>query len=246
MILPETIKEVLIRELNHPHIKGKKFKDLLSLILDDQNLRSSYPTQPGKPNLDRIRSTTETAFQRAIFNGAYSILQFHDHEKTIHWVDLELPVTLSANPRRKCVDLIGQIDHQPTLCELKFMDRSASDEPKYAAFELATYYYFVLCNYDKLDAGKVHHDLDRQNVFAWQEVVREEPLLLVAANEKYWADWLGRKGYRDDLSKLVKRLNAELQTSLCLFQLEDIDFKRQKGNKDTYKPVVSSRYWKQL
>jgi hypothetical protein len=166
MILPETFKEVLIRELNQPRLKGKKFQDLLSLILDDQNLGSSYPTQPGKPNLDRIRSTAETAFQRAIFNGAYSILQFHDHEKTIHWLDLELPVTLSANPRRKCVDLIGKVDHQPTLCELKFMNRSASDEPKYAI--------------------------------------------------------------------------------LCLFQLEDIDFKRQKGNKETYKPVVSPRHWKQL
>jgi hypothetical protein len=246
LIPQKDFKKILLEELNDRRLKGKKFQELRSLIADDKNLGDDHPTNPRTPSLDGISSTGEGAFQRAIFSGGWSILRFHNQERMIQWLDLELPVMLSTSARRKSVDLIGNIDNHPTLCELKFMERSAGDEPKYAVFELVIYYYFVLCNCTKLDAGKVHHKLDDQSGFEWKDVVRDYPLLLVAANKKYWEFWLGKKYYREDLLNLIKNLNAKLQIDVCAFQLEDVDFKLQKGKKDVYKPTIRSKHWQQI
>lgn len=246
MISPATFKAILLRELDNSGLKAKSFKELVSLILDDLNLDSDYPTQPGRPNLDRIKSTTETALQRAIFNGGFSILQFDDGESVIEWLDLELPVTLSTFSRRKSVDLVGRVDNIPILCELKVKGRASGDEPNYAVLELATYYYFVLCNHLRLDAVEAHHRLERQDSFAWRDVVSDVPLLLVAANERYWQYWLEEKVYRDRFLRLVGNLNAKLRTRICAFRLENVDFELQKGGKDTYMPTIHSKCWRQI
>ena len=64
-----------------------------------------------------IKSTTETAFQRAIILNKTSII---DNE-IVEWLDIELPIDKDRkNARGHCVDLIGRSAKGYVICELKF------------------------------------------------------------------------------------------------------------------------------
>jgi len=215
---------------------------------DDINCSGDYSTKPGKPNLDNIKSTGETAFQRAIFNGEYSILNYGKEigNKKVVWNDFELPVTLNTKSRRISIDLIGLINNKPVLCELKYHGKSQSkDQPIYAIVELLMYYYFIQCNYKKLDKYNVHHDLLLKD-FKWEIIVENSTSqLLVVANKKYWDYWF-KKTSKKELLKQTLALSVDLNTNIHLFETQDEDYIKQKGIQETYKPTASSNIWTKI
>lgn len=244
----EDFKEKIINKIKELKFPGEKFNTLIERLEADK-LHNPHQTNPKKPNLDKIKSTTETAFQRAIFNGESAILQFKDRKAEVHWLDLELPVTFSGTARRKCIDLIGKINEKPFICELKFKGKSTGDSPEYGLFELLIYYYHILCNNSGkvLDEQKVFHCLLKDE-FKWANIIDEKPMLILAANKSYWSHWLSknRGGHKKDLFGLIETLNKELNVCLSLFQTEDIDFAGQKGTEKFYKPIMNIKTWEQV
>ncbi len=225
----------------------EKIDELKKMLEDEANTTGDYPSSPGKPSLKSIKSTGEKAFQRAIFNNKYSLLDFkrnNGYEK-VDWLDLELPVTLNKNPRRRSIDLIGSIDGVPVLCELKYKEKSHSDNPIYAMVELLIYRYFISCNYEKLDKYDVHHHLIFDD-FKWGWIAKNPfPQLLVVANRSYWDYWFNRIP-KNDLWELVKKISLVLDSSIHFFETEDEDYIKQKGLDEKYKPSVNSNVWKKI
>lgn len=227
--------------------KGKiSLKDILN---NEENCKYDYPSSPGKPNLNHIKSTGETAFQRAIFNGIETELtNGTELINKVRWLDLELPVTLNKNSRRRCLDLVGSLDHSdsPVLCELKFCtncDSYASNHPVYAIVELLVYYYLLLSNYENLDDRKVYHKLDGMRNFTWSTFLKRAPvLLIVAANESYWKYWYKRIESKDQLVKGTYELEKNLNTKIHLFVTQDENFSKLT-NGEGYRPTVSSFTW---
>ena len=214
-----------------------------------QKIKSDYKTKPGKASME-IRSVGETAFQRAIFLSRKSKIDFNS-KKDILWKDLELPVVFSKNPKRNCVDLIGNIGNQLVICELKFMKKtsSSSDSPWYAVLELLIYYYMILENCNKLDDEEVYHENIRGK-FEWKSILFPNPLLMVVANERYWNFWLKKQknAYRSKLLEWLKDLNKELRTEVFLVKTPDVDFEDQKkgASGKAYLPEIESRIWEKI
>ncbi len=245
------LKKELENLLKHK-FNNKKFRELKKSIGTPEYKEGNNPTSPGKSNLNKIASVTETAFQRAIFNG--NISKLNDSGKEIVWLDLELPVTLSSNARRKCIDLVGFLDKNPILCELKYKNKSDGDRPEYAVFELLAYFNWVKWNFKKLDENEVHHQGELYKEFGWKEIANHsKPTLIVAANNRYWDDWLKknihRGCYKENLLKRINDLNNKLKINICLFRTDDEDFMTQKkeyGVKEKYEPKVTSKIWRQI
>lgn len=238
-ISKEDFKRKLIEFIGYQ--KNNLLDALRKRLEEDNNCSGDYLTKPGKPNLNNIKSTGETAFQRAIFNGKYSKLNYGKGigNKKVVWNDFELPVTLNKRPRRISIDLIGLIDNKPVLCELKYHGKSPSkDQPIYAIIELLMYHYFIQCNYKKLDKYSVHHDLLKD--FKWKTIVENSTAqLLVVANKKYWDYWF-KKISKKELLKQTIALSVDLNLNIQLFETPNEDFIKQKGIQETYKPIVSS------
>lgn len=245
-ISKEEFKKKLIDFITNQN--NSSLDTLRKKLVDDDNCFKDYPTNPGKPNLDNIKSTGETAFQRGIFNGEYSILKYGKEigNKKVVWNDIELPVTLNKNSRRISVDLIGFINDQPVLCELKYQKKSTSKEPPiYAIVELLMYHYFIQCNFKKLDKHNVHHELFMKK-FKWEEIVENEvSLLLVVANKKYWDYWF-KKTSKKELLKQTLGLNVDFNLNINLFETQDEDYEKQKEKQEKYKPTVSSKIWTKI
>jgi hypothetical protein len=230
--------------LNSSKITSEKNRNKLKQKLD---FNSKYhPSKPGKPNLDKIKADTEVAFQRAIYNGTNTHLQ--NESEIVKWIDIEIPVVLSENRRRPCVDIIGTNNDKLVLCELKFNKKSnPNDSPYYAIFELLIYYYFVRCNYKDLDKENIFHDLPTTKNFRWEEYLKNSTAqLLVAANDSYWKYYLKRKNYENELLNEISILENELQIKIQLFKTVDEDFLKQKESNLTYKPNVTSNIWKRI
>ncbi len=251
MLIKEDFEKLMKVELNDLYKKftNKKLESLKTSIEISENKYGNNSTSPGKPNLNKIASVTETAFQRAIFNGEFSNL--NDSTKKIEWIDLELPVTLSSNSRRKCIDLIGLYEGNPILCELKYKNKSDVDRPEYAIFELLSYFNFVKWNFERLDKHSVHHRGYRN--FRWEDIANHlKPTLIVAANNRYWNDWFRKNThkccYKNNLLDRVKDLNTKLKVNICLYFAKDEDFlsQKEKGENGKYTPKVTSKIWYQI
>jgi len=245
LITKEEFKQKLIHLIDHQDINNLSV--LKEILEDKSNITDDYPSSPTKPSLDKIKSTGEKAFQRAIFNGKYSMLDFKRGKvsaEKVTWIDIELPVVLNKNPRRRCIDLIGSMDGVPVLCELKYKEKSPSDHPLYAIIEILMYRYLIHCNYEKLDKHEVHHNF--YNNFRWEIIVKNRfPQILVVANKSYWDYWFNRIS-KDEFVQNAFELGSELDTNIHLFEAPDEDFINQKGNKESYKPTLTSNYWEKL
>lgn len=220
---------------------------LRNILEDEENVLGDHPSKPSMPNFDSIKSTGEKAFQRAIFNSKKSILDYQRSAglETVTWLDIELPVALNRNPRRKCIDIIGSLDGIPVICELKYHERSPSNHPIYGVVELLIYYYFIHCNYQKLDKYDVHHHLVLKD-FKWEVIVKNGfPQLLLVANKKYWDYWFNRLN-KNELAKQVFDLGVLLDANIHLFEAPNEDFIMQKGNKPSYKPELQSNVWTKI
>ena len=226
----------------------KEVQKLINILNDPNKINSEYHTKPGHPNIDLISSTTESAFQRAIFNKGESYLHYRkDGSPTVvRWQDLEIPVVLGRKSRRTCIDLIGSTDGTPVICELKYMEKSVSDHPKYAIFELLIYFYLIRCNFEKLDKNNVHHQFG--SPVNWKMIANNfSTQLIVAANSTYWNYWLSRLNLKD-LIEYVFYIVEELDINLHLFQVLDPvpAFKMQKMNSAKYKPVIEDNHWHKI
>jgi hypothetical protein len=224
----------------------KSLKDLytkLVFFLDALGKSTvSQITVPGKPNLDHIKSTGETAFQRAIFNSHESILATG---RVIRWLDLELPVFVYACKNKRAsrrIDLVGILDSRPIICELKFARIKSKGKPTeppiYAILELLTYYCSILYNNENLD-DTVHHSIDgRKSDFIWRNIVQKDAEVVVCANKCYWD-----RCSHDNLHELVARLNRQLDVQIMLFETDNFDFEQQIGTSTGYKPYVTNKKW---
>jgi len=220
---------------------------LREILEDEENILGDHPSKPSMPNLNSIKSTGEKAFQRAIINGKKTLLdnQRSSGVETVIWLDIELPVTLSASPRRICLDLLGSLDGIPVLCELKYLESSPSNHPVYGVVELLIYYYFIHCNYQKLDKYGVHHHLILKD-FKWEVIVNNGfPQLLLVANKAYWDYWFKRID-KNELVKQIFDLGMMLDTNIHLFEAPNEDFILQKGDKPSFKPKVQSNVWTKI
>lgn len=238
--------------------KLQKFISTTSKITNEKNRNklkeklnfssNKHFSKPGKPNLDKIKADTEVAFQRAIYNGIKTHLK--NESEIVKWIDIEIPVVLSENRRRPCVDIIGSNKDKLVLCELKFKKKSnPSDTPYYAVFELLIYYYFVRCNYENLDEFNVFHDLATTKNFKWEKYLKNStPQLIVTANDSYWGYYLKRKDYKMELLKAIEELENVLNIKIQLFKTEneDFDIQKQKKENDTYCPKVTSNIWTEI
>ncbi|MBC7525535.1 MAG: hypothetical protein H7239_14000 [Flavobacterium sp.] len=231
---------------NSSKITNPKVKD--SLIRKLNFISNNHFSKPGKPNFDKIKADTEVAFQRAIYNGITTQLQ--NESEIVKWIDIEVPVVLSENRRRPCIDIIGSNKDKLVLCELKFKKKSnPSDTPYYAVFELLIYYYFVRCNYENLDEFNVFHDLATTKNFKWEKYLKNStPQLIVTANDSYWEYYLKRKDYKMELSKAIEELENVLNIKVQLFKTknENFDIQKQKGENETYCPKVTSNIWTEI
>ncbi len=230
-------------------ITNPKIKD--NLIEKLKFVSEKHPSTPGGANLNDIKSITETAFQRGIFNGKNTILTENllDEGKIIDWIDLEIPIVLSNKRRRFCIDLIGSNKDKLILCELKYTKKESnpSDSPMYAVFELLIYYNFIRNNFKDLDELKIYHDLPSNKNFNWENHIKKSvPLLLVTANAYYWKYWFKRKNFKIELLKEIADLEKQLHIEIQLFEAEDECFSKQKGENKTYSPKVQSNIWTKI
>jgi hypothetical protein len=244
-ILEEKFKTKLLK-----FISNEKLGELIILkkiLEDDENRTGDYPSSPGKANLNKIKSTGEKAFQRAIFNRKETILNYKELNRSdiINWFDLELPITFNQNSRRRCLDLIGFLDNIPVICELKYYEIAPSNNPIYAVVELLVYYYFICCNYKKLDKYNIHHRIVG-NDFKWKTIAEKpQPKLLVAANIAYWNYWFKRID-KNILIKKVAELSKEMNLKIYLFEAVNEDFILQKNSQPTFNPAITSNVWREI
>ncbi|RKX23105.1 MAG: hypothetical protein DRP35_00250 [Candidatus Zixiibacteriota bacterium] len=252
MLSIEQFREITKKELSNIKFKEKSFEELKDTLNDNSLITADSHCNPKTPNLSDFKSNSETGYQRAIFNTKFSHLTFSSgKDKNINWLDLELPVELRNQSRKKCIDLIGKIDDKPIICELKYKpkdSKSNSDRPEYGIFELIIYYYLILCNNEKLNNNKVHHNSKEISDFNWNNIINEKPLLILAANKKYWENWFDKKTYqpcdtRDEILNLVHNLNKKLEINLCLFETNNIDL---ESDDTKYKGIDVSKEWKQI
>jgi len=241
----EKFKGKLLEFISNNQYSG--LVELKKILEDDKNITEEYPSTPGKQNVDNIRSTGEKAFQRAGFNNKEIILNYKKPvgSETVKWFDLELPVILNKNPRRRCLDLIGFSDETPVICELKYFEKTRSDNPLYAVIELLIYYYFIHCNYQKLDKHSIHHKIVAKD-FKWEMIAKHpHTKLLVVANKAYWNYWF-KKMNKDILSEQVARLGQELESEIHLFEAPNEDFVSQKNLQPTFNPFITSNIWQEI
>lgn len=237
LVPKEEFKKRLIEIIEGAIIQDKRVIKFKNMLLDSSNYGDNHPTKPGPMSFE-IRSTGETAYQRAILNSKETLLDFKKKNgfETVHWMDGELPVVLNKNPRRHSIDLIGLLDGIPVICELKFAKTRNSDSPVYAALELLTYYCFIQFNADSLDKHNVYHR--NLSPFKWNVITNNGfPRLIVCANKSYWDAWF-KKYDKIQLRDQISEWGRLLDTNINLFQTVDFDFKSQKST-GKYTPAIA-------
>ena len=185
-------------------------------------------TNENKPNKPRdfsmkIRSTTETAFQRSIWGRITSEVG----ETTVTWIDIEIPVDCSGNPRGQCVDLIGKDNNgRLVLCELKFGD-PGNGSPAEAAEQIRLYKDYAAKNASSLGH---HKKAETRGTLDWSIVKSTSTRLVVAANSAYWEYWR----QRGELEK------SSLVGIECYKLPIDTDyFENKKPEGETYTPEIT-------
>ena len=224
--------EIIESAIKHDR-KVVRFKDMLS---DNTNFGDNYHTNPKTMSFE-IRSTGETAYQRAILKSGTALLDFKKGNcfESVQWIDGELPIVFNKNPRRPSIDLIGLIDSIPTLCELKFAKIRNSDSPIYAAIELLTYYCFVQFNAGILDKYNVSHK--NLKPYSWNSIIENGfPRLIVCANKSYWDAWFSKYN-KAQLRNQVYDWGMQLDTNINIFQTQNFDFRSQK-HEGKYSPFI--------
>ena len=176
-----------------------------------------------------IKSTTETALQRAIIKGKKSIIE----GKEVTWLDIELPIDTHSKARRRCIDLIGKTDDEYIVCELKFGKDSATDAPYEAKAEVEIYMQAIKYNHKELDKENNIHHINGER-FLWKDVA-EKGRPIIAANEAYWSYWKKHRKVPVPADVPCYSLNVDTQY-----------FKRLKQDREKYEPILNDLIWTSL
>lgn len=177
-----------------------------------------------------IRSTTETAFQRAIILGGTSIID----GEIVEWLDIELPVDGSRKAARgHCVDLIGKSKDGYVICELKFGKNAATDSPEEASNQLKMYRANIERYWSVLDGEKIYHKNGKP--FLWKEIA-DNARYIIAANEEYWSYWLTHK----------EEVQLPSDFECYSLNVKNDCFKQQKANNTKYKPELPECEWTRI
>jgi hypothetical protein len=202
-----------------------------------------YRTRPGHfSGKVSDKNTNETAFQRALYSHSKLTLFGDGLETPLTWRDIELPIILSKQSRRRCVDLIGRIRINGTcctfLCELKYAKPGTAppgNAVDYAVFEALLYYAIVNRDHPLLDGRKVHHENGES--FTWK-AVSESRVILVLANDNFWIPAQQRPNL-ERIRNLVKEVRQSLGIRVLLCSTPNYTSCRPKG-------VIGERYKPEL
>ena len=213
----------------------EKLDKILSVVESNENI---YPSKPGKFK-EVIKDTSEKALQRAILFEEKSKLDNYPGIE-VTWYDIELPVVLNTNPRRKCIDLIGHDSNRFVLCELKFNNKI--DSPISATRELLEYYRLIIKNAVKLDEYSIHHknDICKKYSWEWSSIVKTTPLLVIGANNKYWEIWRKKDNFKNDLMQ-IQLWSKEIDVEIVLYNInvKGSYFESQKISDKSYTPKLN-------
>ncbi|MCK4981628.1 MAG: hypothetical protein KAS17_01830, partial [Victivallaceae bacterium] len=220
----------------------------------------NHPSTPGMLKCDIVK-TKEQAMQRAILGlenkgkicpFAKKILEKSKKykERTISWIDMELPVFFSEDSRRYCLDLLGISDDQPVICELKFVSASSKDSkitnwsdcPIYAAMELFNYHLSILANHKELYTQNIRHQFENTHPNdpggkIWEKYDKGKPILLVAANKEYWEYWnekrTNKKAHKKGICSLetFEKISKKIGVKILPYSFEDMFFELEKNGK---------------
>lgn len=210
-----------------------------------------------------IKDCNEKALQRAMLkqtiDGTSTILE---DETEIEWLDYELPVEFSGNPRNRCVDLIGRDNKgRFVLCELKF-GCNGDDSPFDAEKEALVYLGEICFHWKEMDNHNLHRPYiyikkrsERFNLpnFSWSDFVNSAPRVIIMADKNYWEYWIDRaerqrkgegKGKSDNKQILIKDPQIECYS----IDIEPDFFEKQleKSNEGKYTPELSKNEWKKV
>lgn len=140
-----------------------------------------------------------------------------DNGIKIKWLDYEIPISFEKKGgqrrgRRKCVDLIGEMNNNIVLVELKWgrvKNNYKSDSPVYALFEVLHYAIKAFENRESLQAEEVY----RKNFNYWEKIMKGFPNIVVAANKDYWNLW--KKSYKNKKAwDEFKNMTSHIETKL--------------------------------
>ena len=234
-----SIVDFFTSRMKHPAYRGKHFSEDLGAL--SQKISEAHPTTLG-PYSERVseRNSGETAFQRALKKCSKGKLVGVDLEAAIEWLDIELPIIFSKNPRRTSIDLIGRTKpHGTFLCELKYAGPEKQAPPgnrvDYAIFEALLYFEIIGRDHALLE-GKVYRPPEIS--FRWKDVF-ESRMILVLANDYFWT----RARNSQDIERitgLVADIREFLQIDIFLCSTPNYKFKAE-GVVGEYEPQLLPR-----
>lgn len=178
----------------------------------------------------QVSTTSETAFQRALYNNGISSTPMGD----IEWLDIELPVDKERGGRGHCPDLLGKIGDRYVLCELKFNNHSIDNCPQKAKEEVMRYYNAIKANHEELDRFDNIHRPNGKH-FYWKDFASKDVILMVVADKGYWQYWLKHR-----------KVELPIGVECYSVEVESDEFKKQKGNKKFYVPQIQNIIWTKL
>ena len=194
---------------------------------------------PGNFSIE-IKSTGETAYQRAIFMGKETQIS----NIKIAWVDLEYPTIASGASRDRCLDLLGYCEDKqcPVLCELKISDADGVHHPILALEQLMLYH-------TDLKASGRHspfHLNANMTTPLRPDISYENAILIVAGSTNYW-----RRVSSDDMNKLEQITHLSSHRVIIFAIFPDENFSLQKSNNKNkdgkYRPFLQNgNTWKDV
>lgn len=210
-----------------------------------------------------IVACTETALQRAMLkqtiDGNHTQLE---DGTTIVWLDYELPVEFSNNPRKRCVDLIGRDNTgRYVLCELKF-GYNDKDSPFDAEKEALVYLGEICFHWKEMDKNNIHRpyvyikDLSNKYElpkFSWKEFVNSAPRIIIMADREYWKYWIDRaerqrngtgKGKKD--KKLISTKDPQVECFSIDISPDYFEKQLKETGEEKYTPKLSINKWEKV
>ncbi len=186
---------------------------------------------------------SEANYQRCFLNSGEHF-NIKPGNRLATFLDGELPVVFGGKARRKSVDLVGTIDGNPFICELKYANPESSYEsnsPAFALLEVATYYYQIIKNREQLSRQGIRHENMQLPADFWTRAGCNAALI-VLGNGSYWDRWDGRDGMIDQgLIRRIKQCFGDDSPDVYCWEgaeferLEEVKVKgRYKGELKSY------------
>ena len=210
-----------------------------------------------------IKDCNEKALQRAMLKQTIDgTLTTLEDGTEIEWLDYELPVEFSSNPRKRCVDLIGRDKNgRYVLCELKF-GCNCKDSPFDAEKEALVYLGEICFHWKEMDNQKLHRpyiyikDPSKKCKlpdFSWKEFVNSAPRVIIMADKNYWENWIERarrqtsgKGRGKSDKKRISIKDPQIECYSIDIDLDFFEKQLKKSREGQYTPELSTNKWKKV